>query len=428
MIRCVAIVQEGKRKGCQCEFDTENSDGYCNRHQRNKVFDVGKAEGKQWCRFFFRGCNNVLDSTALSCAACRAKNTRRPLCNHSECTFQRVNDSIYCGKHARDVYRDEEVAKGIKYCDIDRGCLNVCDADKSSCNQCLEQQRQKNNYKLIERKEINEVLKAQQSNRRLCHWCGSSYETFQTSKDTESTKCLKCVQAQNTIEEHRVRNRHYQSEQYRNIENFYKDWGRRAYKRGLVFELTHSQFVSIVLKPCTYCGFMQTNECIGIDRIDNSKGYTVENSTSCCKTCNRIKHAFEKEFFLEKVHAIVNKTESHHEFYTKWHKHYKRTVKLKYDAYKQSTINKRKFGFHLTESEWNTLLHSPCYLCGFKSDKHTVGIDRVDNRKKTYTIDNCKPCCKSCNVMKHTLSYDDFVNHMQKIAAHQSSNHKISLQ
>ena len=64
MVQCVAIVQEGKRKGHRCEFDTNNDDRYCNRHQRNKIYDVGITEGKLCCRFFFRGCDSVLSTNA----------------------------------------------------------------------------------------------------------------------------------------------------------------------------------------------------------------------------------------------------------------------------------------------------------------------------------------------------------------------------
>lgn len=37
-------------------------------------------------------------------------------------------------------------------------------------------------------------------------------------------------------------------------------------------------------KPCTYCG--DTQEEIGCDRIDNSKGHTKDNVVPACKTCN----------------------------------------------------------------------------------------------------------------------------------------------
>jgi hypothetical protein len=39
-------------------------------------------------------------------------------------------------------------------------------------------------------------------------------------------------------------------------------------------------------------------KCNGIDRIDSKKGYTKENSASCCKYCNIAKHTMmEDEFF-----------------------------------------------------------------------------------------------------------------------------------
>jgi hypothetical protein len=422
MVQCVAIVQEGKRKGHRCEFNTDNDNGYCNKHQRNKIYDVGIAEGKRWCRFFFRGCDSVLSPNAKerSCISCRKKQIIRPTCKHPECTFQSNVSSLYCGKHARDVYRDEEKEKGIKYCDIDRGCFAICEKDKKSCNECLELQRQKDAAHLFNLSNMNAALQIQNSLRRVCHVCEKEYESYVLSNGTDATKCTTCMEKQSSIENKRVRNRIYQAEQYRNIDNFYKDWMRRAYKNGRTFELSSSQFQAIVLKPCHYCGFQKSEQCIGIDRSDNQKGYTTDNCVPCCKLCNRIKHAFDKEFFLEKA-TIISNAKPVQAFYDKWCKYYARVVKLNYDKYKKETIEKRKFVFNLTKEQWTTLLNSECYLCGYKSSIHTVGIDRVDNSKHEYTIDNCKPCCKSCNVMKHTMNYAEFVDHMHKIAIHQRS-------
>jgi len=37
---------------------------------------------------------------------------------------------------------------------------------------------------------------------------------------------------------------------------------------------------------CVYCG---TTEKLGLDRIDNSKGHTLENTLPCCELCNRVR-------------------------------------------------------------------------------------------------------------------------------------------
>lgn len=40
---------------------------------------------------------------------------------------------------------------------------------------------------------------------------------------------------------------------------------------------------NITSKPCIYCG---NTKDIGCDRIDNSKGHTIDNVIPCCKICN----------------------------------------------------------------------------------------------------------------------------------------------
>lgn len=36
----------------------------------------------------------------------------------------------------------------------------------------------------------------------------------------------------------------------------------------------------------------------GIDRIDNAKGYTIENSVTCCKRCNFAKRNMSYDEFI----------------------------------------------------------------------------------------------------------------------------------
>ena len=39
-------------------------------------------------------------------------------------------------------------------------------------------------------------------------------------------------------------------------------------------------------------------KCNGVDRVDNTKGYSVDNSVPCCKFCNTAKHTMsEGDFF-----------------------------------------------------------------------------------------------------------------------------------
>jgi hypothetical protein len=57
--------------------------------------------------------------------------------------------------------------------------------------------------------------------------------------------------------------------------------------RPCAFELTYEQFIEFWQKPCTYCN--SDIETIGLDRMDSTKGYIIENVTSCCRPCNEKK-------------------------------------------------------------------------------------------------------------------------------------------
>jgi hypothetical protein len=56
------------------------------------------------------------------------------------------------------------------------------------------------------------------------------------------------------------------------------------------------------------------------------------------------------------------------------------------------------------------LINGQCYLCGIKtSDIHFNGIDRYDSNKG-YSLENCKTCCTSCNILKKNLSFNEFID------------------
>lgn len=92
----------------------------------------------------------------------------------------------------------------------------------------------------------------------------------------------------------------------------------------------------------------------------------------------------------------------------------------------------RGHAFELTKEQCRALLLGDCFYCGAPPrtslrvvGKHrgvvpqkVNGIDRKDN-DLGYTVDNSVSCCAVCNHMKHTLSVDEFIAHIQRIAEHQ---------
>ena len=80
--------------------------------------------------------------------------------------------------------------------------------------------------------------------------------------------------------------------------------------------------------------------------------------------------------------------------------------------YYSRIAKERGIQFLLTEEQFLNLWQKPCRYCG--SEIKTIGLDRFDN-KSGYTIDNSIPCCTTCNKMKLTLEYDQWISHMKKI-------------
>lgn len=90
-----------------------------------------------------------------------------------------------------------------------------------------------------------------------------------------------------------------------------------AKKRNLQFLLSYEDCKILFSNNCYYCGvepkqIFKHQKCFGtivyngIDRLNNSIGYSIDNSVSCCKTCNYKKRETDMELFLEWVEKIYN--------------------------------------------------------------------------------------------------------------------------
>jgi len=390
--------------------------GYCQKHQRFRLHGEGLALGKFFCRNFFRGCDSEVAEGVKTCAGCLAKNKEgKTACAHEGCNFQAKADDTYCGKHQRDKIREEAKTKGIRYCDIARGCMKILDKDAVKCEACLEVARRNEKVRFDERVKVaNGIRSVADTTKRLCIMCGKEYEKFNTIRGAESTRCEGCqntMRLQDHKREGRVRS--YKVEYMNNIERYYKQYYMGAHKREHPFELTLDQFRDLVAKPCHYCNHQKEGEANGIDRVDNDKGYILSNCVSCCDVCNRMKHIYHIDFFLSKIKQITTHTAPSSEFTVRWKAYYPRKA-TPYNKYKYDSA-KRNVPLTLTEAQYTELTHNPCYLCGY-SNTDGIGIDRMDNTVRSYTYENCRSCCHSCNIMKATESHSEFLAQCAAIA------------
>lgn len=97
----------------------------------------------------------------------------------------------------------------------------------------------------------------------------------------------------------------------------FKEYNNGAKNRGLSFSIGLERFKELIQQPCFYCGKTdnrvsrrQNKEVFkinGLDRTDNSLGYSEENVVPCCRKCNFLKNKFSKEEFLSWIEQIYNR-------------------------------------------------------------------------------------------------------------------------
>jgi hypothetical protein len=89
-------------------------------------------------------------------------------------------------------------------------------------------------------------------------------------------------------------------------EGMYLIYKTGARVRTLDFGLTLDNYKDIVSKPCYYCG--QTPEQangMGVDRVDNTLGYVLNNCVPCCEFDNQAKHARTRDQYIAQCRAVV---------------------------------------------------------------------------------------------------------------------------
>ena len=138
-----------------------------------------------------------------------------------------------------------------------------------------------------------------------CNQCktNKSYTSFSPwqrarGRNSNAAICLECVSSNKKAYHKQYRKTYNKTPSLR-----YNTYKKGALDRGYVFSLTFEQFVQFWQKPCIYCG--DKIKTIGLDRIDNNRGYEIDNITSCCSRCNRMKLAYTKQQFLEHIQKIA---------------------------------------------------------------------------------------------------------------------------
>lgn len=155
-------------------------------------------------------------------------------------------------------------------------------------------------FTVIERREKSKWLVR-------CNKCGKEYvKTISEVKKYQTAGCLSCT----------PRFANSKSNDW----HLYIHYKGHARDKNRKFELSYDEFKKLVHDNCFYCGsepqiqhqlLKYSKNSIpqplnGVDRIDSSKGYTIDNCVTCCSICNQMKSNIDQNLFLSQIEKIHN--------------------------------------------------------------------------------------------------------------------------
>lgn len=94
----------------------------------------------------------------------------------------------------------------------------------------------------------------------------------------------------------------------RSAKGRYRRAVRVAKERNIPWDLTERQYNTLVRRNrCSYgCGNPLPPTGVGLDRFDNSKGYTPSNAVPCCTACNKGKgEAFSGDEWQAMIDGLI---------------------------------------------------------------------------------------------------------------------------
>lgn len=133
-------------------------------------------------------------------------------------------------------------------------------------------------------------------------------------KETKTIKNCGCIKLNKCIEWGKNRKLLNQGSAFNRLYNKYIESAKR---RNYNFELTKDNFKQLTSRKCYYCSIepkqdsysngSKTSNYIynGIDRIDNTKGYIIDNVRTCCKICNFAKRNLTEYEFKEWIIRVI---------------------------------------------------------------------------------------------------------------------------
>jgi hypothetical protein len=150
------------------------------------------------------------------------------------------------------------------------------------------------------------VIKGRRFFKCLCD-CGKTSNVSYAYLRRGNTKSCGCLKKETTIKALKERRLPDFEAGFNKVFASYRE--KNARRRNLSFELTKEEFRKLIKDVCYYCGgeplkSEQGYLYNGLDRVDNNKGYRLDNVVTCCYKCNIAKASMAKDEFIDWVNKV----------------------------------------------------------------------------------------------------------------------------
>lgn len=389
---------------------------FCKLHQYMNNYTPEMLDATRLCT----GCRKMryFATDYKICDPCRKRDISKykkivTKCAHPECEFKKSDENEYCGKHQLQVFIKLTAELGKKVCyDHIRGCRAQLEPSYplSKCRDCLDKESS------TERKRRHEAMLANPSRdtNKICTICCKEQDMSEfIFTDDRLTKTCKTCRSQNNIQNLRRDRDHRNLWTRTNLNRAFYCCQRDAKIRDIEFHLTKDEFMEIIKENCVYCGdISEEKQFNGVDRVDSKGHYTIDNCVSACTLCNYLKHAMPVDLFFQRIeHILTHSGKVEGKFHPD---DFPNVLSGDYDTFEKNAID-RNLEFRLSKSDFLGIICNKCYLCGKEPRvNHRNGIDRFNN-SLGYNIENARPCCSTCNIMKNRFSYADMIGKFENI-------------
>lgn len=234
------------------------------------------------------GLVRLKQTNKTGCRECNKKNRKKKKYN--------VGDRVPAGIVVGD---SNQSGKYLIRCDK-CGYVRKTQATTSKCRGCYS----KNRIKYAKGSKIDGIL-IKDVNRdgghpKILISCKQCKKDVWKTPSSMSSVCKKCKDYNLSLKMHN-----------KNVVKKISSYKNSAKKRKYLWEIENSFAQDLFESECFYCGH-SPSPLNGIDRKNNSIGYTVENCVSCCKKCNIAKSNMEYdewETWINRISEFRNRME-----------------------------------------------------------------------------------------------------------------------